>query len=138
MNPGIYYMKGGGFSVANGVSLTGNGVMIYVDNGGGQISFQGGGNITMSAPTSGTYAGVVMFQDRGNTKAISIANGSTTNITGTVYAPSAAAQFAGGAALSQFGSQFIVKTMNISNNADIRVNWSSGTVARSRSIGLVE
>ena len=138
MNPGIYYMKAGSFTVANGVTLNGTGVMVYVDNGGGSFSFQGGGVINMTAPTSGTYAGVVMYQDRASSKAISIANGSTTNITGTFYAAGAAMNFAGGASASSFGSQIIAKTMNISNNADIRLNWSSTTVARSKSMSLVE
>ncbi len=130
MAPGTYYMKGGGFSVANGATLTGSGVMIYLDSGGGQLSFQGGGNITLSAPTTGTYSGVLVFQDRANTSTISIANGSTSNMTGTIYAPSAPVTFAGGAANSEFGSQFIVKSMNISNNASISVNTTTTNVAR--------
>ncbi len=138
MSPGLYYMKGGSFSIANGATVNGSGVTIYVDSGGGQISFQGGGVINMSAPTSGTYAGIVMFLDKNSSQGINIANGSTTTVTGTVYAPSATATFAGGASATQLGSQFIVKKMNISNNADIRINWSTGTVARTRSINLVE
>ncbi len=137
MNPGVYYMKGGSFSIANGATVTGSGVMIYVDNGGGQVSFQGGGNITLGAPTSGPYTGVLIFQDRSSTQPISIANGSTSNLTGTVYALSAAMNVAGGAT-SQYGSQIIVKTMNLSNNADVRINYGNGTVARGRSLNVVE
>jgi hypothetical protein len=90
------------------------------------------------APTSGTYSGIVMYQDRSNTSAISIANGTTTNITGTFYAAGAAISFAGGAQLSQFGSQIIAKTINLSNNASVSVNWSAGTVARRPSLNIVE
>jgi Flp pilus assembly protein TadG len=144
MNPGTYYMQGGGFNIGNGATVTGSGVLIYLNNGGGQVSFQGGGNITLSPPTSGPYMGMVIYQDRGNSNAISIANGSTSNITGTVYAASAAVNIAGGASASQFGSQFIAESMNVSNNADVRINWSStdvsetSSVAQGKVVSLVE
>ena len=138
MSPGLYYMQGGSFSIANGATVTGSGVTVYVDSGGGQISFQGGGNITLGASTSGPYAGVVLYLDRNSSQGLNIANGSTSNITGTVYAPSATATFAGGASSSQYGSQFVVKTMNVSNNANVTVNWSSTSVSRSRSLSIVE
>jgi hypothetical protein len=137
MNPGLYYIEGG-FTVANGVTLTGTGVTIYIAPGSGAFSFQGGGIINLSAPTSGTYAGIVMYQDRSNTNTISIANGTTTTITGTFYAPGAAINFAGGAQLSQFGSQIIANTINLSNNASVSVNWNAGTVARRPSLNIVE
>jgi hypothetical protein len=137
MAPGLYYMKGG-FSVANGATLSGTGVTIYLDSSGGALSFQGGGVISLTAPTTGTYAGITVFQDRANTSSISIANGSTSAITGTIYAPSSAVSFAGGAANSEYGSQFIVKRMNISNNAAIKVNSTTGNVAQGKSLNLVE
>jgi hypothetical protein len=138
MSPGIYYIQGGGFTVANGVTLTGTGVTIYIAPGSGAFSFQGGGVINLSAPTSGTYAGLVMYQDRSNTNPISIANGTTTTITGTLYAAGSTITFAGGAQLSQFGSQIIANEVNLSNNASVKVNWSQGTVARRPSLNIVE
>jgi hypothetical protein len=136
MSPGIYYMKWdttkkqGSFTIANGATVTGSGVMVYVDSGGGGISFQGGGRITLSPPTTGTYTGVVMYIDRNSTKGtINIANGSTTTVSGTVYAPSSPVIFAGGASYNQMGSQYICDTLNLSNNAYIGITWSSSSVA---------
>ncbi len=130
MNSGTYYMQNGSFSIGNGATVTGSGVMIYCDSSGGGISFQGGGKITLSPPTTGTYTGVVMYIDRNSTKGtINIANGSTTSITGTVYAASAAVTFAGGASYNQMGSQYICDTLNLSNNAYVGITWSSSTVA---------
>lgn len=136
MTPGVYYMRNGGFSIANGVKLAGEGVMIYVDNGGGKFNFQGGGVIGLSAPESGPYAGIVMWQDRDSNQPISIANGSETTIKGTVYAAGAAMTVAGGAGISQYGSQIIAKTMNISNNANIRTTGDPNEIAR-RSVSLL-
>ena len=123
MNPGIYYMKNGGFTVGNGVQLTGTGVMIYIDSGGGAINLQGGTTINLTAPTSGTYSGIAYFQDRNNTSLLNnIANGATVNMTGTLYAPNAALTIAGGASGTQYGSQFIVKSLNLSNGINITIN----------------
>ncbi len=140
MSPGVYYMKNGGFSVANGVKLSGSGVMIYIDNGGGKFNFQGGGVIDLSAPESGPYTGIVMYQDRNSSQTISIANGSATTITGTVYAPGAEMDIAGGASNSQYGSQIIAKTMHLSNNASIRTTGDPTKIARGSVslLGLVE
>lgn len=136
MSPGVYYMRNGGFSIANGVMLAGEGVMIYIDNGGGKFNFQGGGVINLSAPKSGDYAGIVMWQDRNSKQPISIANGSETTIKGTVYAPGAKMDVAGGAGISQYGSQIIVNTMNLTNNANIRTTGDPNEIAR-RSVALL-
>ena len=130
MSSGTYYMQGGSFTINNGATVTGSGVMIYVDSSGGGISFQGGGHITFSPPTSGTYTGVVLYIDRNSTAGtINIANGSTTTISGTVYAAGSPVIFAGGASYNQMGSQYICKTLNLSNNAYVGITWSSSSVA---------
>ena len=122
MNPGIYYRKAG-FTVANNVNLNGSGVMIYMDSGGGSLNFQGGCTITLSPPTSGTYSGIVYYQDRANSSKLNnIANGSMVNMGGTVYAPSSAMTIAGGASGATYGSQYIVKSLNLSNGVNININ----------------
>jgi hypothetical protein len=132
MQPGIYYMKGGGFTVANGVAVTGEGVMVYVENGNGSFNIQGGANIKFSPPTTGDYAGIMFYQDRNSTKDFNIANGTSTRITGTVYAPGAKLIFAGGAQYGQGGvanqaaSRMIVKRLDISNNAFVGVTVEQG------------
>jgi Flp pilus assembly protein TadG len=143
MQPGIYYMKGGDFIVDNGVSVSGEGVMIYTENG-YSISIQGGGVIKFSPPTSGTYAGMMFYQDRSSSKTMSIANGSTTVIKGTVYAANAQINFAGGAQYGQGGvanqgaSQFIAKQLNVSNNAYVSIGYNASDVARRKALNLVE
>jgi hypothetical protein len=140
MSPGVYWMKGGTFSIANGAAVTGNGVTIYCDGSGssGGVSFQGGGVISLTAPTSGTYAGVVIYENRTSSQPINIANGSTTTISGTIYAANAAVTYAGGASFNQSGSQVVARSLNISNNAYVGFNWSASTVARTKAYGLVE
>ena len=50
MNPGLYYFKGGaGLTIANGATLSGTGVTVYMETG-GTINFEGGTTTTLSAP----------------------------------------------------------------------------------------
>ena len=137
LNPGTYYIKAGGLTIANGATVLGNGVTIYLANLGGKINIQGGANVTLTPPTSGTYAGVSIFQDRANTQTVSIANGTTSSITGTIYAADAQVAIAGGASGIMYSSQFVAKTMNISNNVDLRVN-NTQTTGTTRKLNLVE
>ncbi|MGH9762826.1 MAG: hypothetical protein ACREAC_18545, partial [Blastocatellia bacterium] len=71
LSPGIYYIDGsGGVQFNGGATATGSGVMFYFTNG-ASINAVGGGNkvsnIQLSAPTSGTYAGILMYEDPNDT-----------------------------------------------------------------------
>ena len=63
LNPGVYYINGGGISMSGSSSLSGSGVFIY-NTGSGAINLSGSGSISLSPMTSGTYAGITVFQDR--------------------------------------------------------------------------
>ena len=139
MQPGLYYIQGGSFTVANGASLSGSGVTIYIDNGGGGISFQGGTSTTLSAPTSGTYNGLVYFQNRSSTVAPQFGNGSSVKLTGTFYAAAAGITLTGGTSYSQLSSQLVVSTLGVSNGSQINIPYSSSSVAASSGVfGLVQ
>ncbi len=130
MAPGLYYFKNGAnLTIANGARLTGSGVTIYTQ-GGGTINFEGGTTTTLSAPGSssnGTIQGMVYMQDRTSTTAPNFANGTSVNLSGTFYAAKAPLVFAGGN-LSNFASQVVVDSMNLSNDAQITVNYSASNV----------
>ena len=71
ISPGIYYINGsGGVSFNGSATVTGSGVMFYF-TGTASINATGGGNqvsnIQLSAPTSGPYAGILMYQDPADT-----------------------------------------------------------------------
>ena len=136
MQPGTYYIQGGNFNVANGVTLSGSGVTIYIDNTNvpgtsspGSISFQGGTTSNLSAPSSGTYSGLLYFQNRNSTTSPQFGNGATINMKGTFYAAGAPLTFNGGTSTNQLSNQMVVKSMNISNGATVNVPYSSSSVA---------
>ncbi|HWD00237.1 MAG TPA: pilus assembly protein TadG-related protein [Candidatus Sulfopaludibacter sp.] len=100
---GIYYLQGGGVNWQNG-TVTGTGVTIYLTNplSGGTAStgFKINGNMTihLSAPTSGSYRGLVVFQDRTLAVGSKFNGGAGMDFQGTIYMPDAAISYAGGAA----------------------------------------
>lgn len=136
MSPGIYYIKNGGFSLSGGSSLTGAGVMIYIANGGGKLDFQGGGVVKMSAPTNGPYAGMILYQDRNSSTALSIAGGANTKMTGTLYAAKAALAISGGAPNDEYGSQIIVGTLSVTGGANF-VTTGDPTQSARRAVSLL-
>jgi len=136
MNSGIYIIEGGGFTVSGTASVSGPGVLIvnagssYPNTGGtyGSITLSSAGSYNLSPPTTGTYAGIVIFQSRDNTKALTVsANASA--LTGTIYAPAAQVAESGNA---QLNAAIIADTMTIGGNgvADVVVHSApSGPVA---------
>jgi hypothetical protein len=140
--PGIYYMDGGGFSFSGQGSLSGQGVMIYNAPGNGNsdgISVTGQGSVNLTGMTSGIYQGMTFFQDRTSsvTGNISGTSGST-SITGTFYFAGALLNISGNGGVVNLGSQYISNDLNLGGNGTININWTPNTVARKRSIYLVE
>ncbi|WP_165068987.1 pilus assembly protein TadG-related protein [Paludisphaera rhizosphaerae] len=133
MSPGVYYIKSGNFEVSNGVRATGTGVTIYLYNG--DVNIQGGNGTSLTAPTSGTYQDVAIWQrsvynsstnDYSPTHSIAMANGTNNTITGKIYAPGASMSIAGGSN-NTYGTQLIVNKLNVSNNAVVNVPVSTGS-----------
>jgi Flp pilus assembly protein TadG len=117
----IFYLEGGGLSMNSpSSSLTGTGVMIYngETNGAtnapssvGPINISSG-VVQLSAPTTGTYTGISIFQDRNATAQLTLTGGGGTNVTGAIYAAGAPAKIAGGSNIVP-GAAFITNTLTI-------------------------
>jgi hypothetical protein len=96
MQPGIYIFQGGGFQVSQpGTTVQGTGVMIYNTGtsgatGTGSINFDDKCTVTLRPPTSGTYAGISIFQNRLANQNVQIQANHNKTITGAIYAPAAA------------------------------------------------
>jgi hypothetical protein len=91
MAPGQYIFTG--TVQDNGATVIGNGVSMYVTNTGGPVQFNGA-NDTFSAPSSGSNAGVLLYQSPANTNVVQF-NGGSVSMSGLVYAPNALGQVNG-------------------------------------------
>src|SRR5208337_1525000 len=83
----IYIAPAGGLSLTAQQSITGTNVMIFVPSG--SISLTGTGAVTLTPMTTGPYAGITFFQDRGDSNLDTLVGNGILNITGSIYAPAA-------------------------------------------------
>ncbi|MFT3879448.1 MAG: matrixin family metalloprotease [Gemmatales bacterium] len=121
LNPGTYILAGGGFNVSGNGIVNGTGVFFFntgtdtVNNTGtfGAISFSGNAQVNLSAPTSGTYAGILFYQHKNNTRALSMSGNGMLGTNGTIYAPTAQVVLSGNA---QIQESMVVNTLTISGN----------------------
>ena len=99
---GIYILEGGGLDLENG-TINGTGITFYMTGPSASgVKINGNMNVNLTAPTSGTYWGLLFFQDRTLSPAPSstLNGGANMNLNGTVYLPGSAVTYNGGSATS--------------------------------------
>jgi hypothetical protein len=131
LRPGLYVLAGGGMKVSGNSTLTGTDVTLYNTSanfpaaGGatGNLSFTGNGSLALTPPTSGTYAKVLVFQDRANTKVLTVSgNGMVNGLAGTIYGAVMPIQLSGNGAMPV---QLIADSMTITGNGEITIQGAT-------------
>lgn len=88
--PGIYVMRDGEFIVNSGARAKGQDMMMYLEgSNNARFNINSDSHIAFSGRTSGPYAGLVFFQERGSRADHSILNSDSSSIIeGVIYLPS--------------------------------------------------
>jgi prepilin-type N-terminal cleavage/methylation domain-containing protein len=96
LTAGVYiFQKGLSISGNKNVKVDGtSGVLLYFPNG-GTYSVSGQATVDLSAPASGTYQGVVLFEARDNPATMTVSGQGITNYNGAIYAPDATVDVSG-------------------------------------------
>ena len=95
LNPGVYVIDGGDLKINSHAEVSGSDVTFYLVNG-GQVQINGTAELHLSAPTSGTYSGLLMFVGRNEPYKKHFINGNAdSSLDGGLYAPSAHMQLTG-------------------------------------------
>jgi len=140
MSAGVYVFTGT-LSLQGHGSLTGTGVTIYLPGPSGSMDGGGSGNTTLNltAPTSGAYNGILIYEDANNTNPIDLRGTPVANLTGIIYAPSAQLTL-GGNTTENFTADIIVNKLYDFGNATINITNYTSTVSTSplTTIALVE
>jgi hypothetical protein len=132
LNPGVYYVDRGSFDVSGGAQITGTGVTIILTSSTGSnyatVSVNANTSVNLSAPTSGAYSGMLMYQDRraaasGNGNCgnnVNCLNGGTNmNLTGVIYIPNQTLSYIGGAASGgSTCTQLIARVVQFNGNVN--------------------
>lgn len=130
LSPGTYYIHGGDFKVNGNAELTGSGVTIILTGTGsgvGNMDINGTADLTLSAPTSGDYEGILVYQDRdapaGGTNKIN--GGSTNNLVGTMYFPNQSVEFSGNSSGASSCLRLVADTVSFRGNSSMSHNCAT-------------
>ncbi len=123
-NPGLYIVSGGDFKVSTSSAYaSGSGVTFYVKSG--SVLMQGGTNADFSAPTSGTWEGMLFYQDRADTNTATISGGSNAALTGVLYFPNAPVTYSGGSAGTSPYTVIVAGSATFSGGSTLNSDFSS-------------
>jgi hypothetical protein len=129
LKPGLYIIDGEGtanaysFSVSGGATVNGTtGVSFYFVND-ASFAFSNGSTMNLTAPTTnvssvGINAGILFYEDPGDTAADTFTGGSAGNINGIMYLPAANLTFGRGNA-STFSTDLVVGSLTMTGNASL-------------------
>jgi Flp pilus assembly protein TadG len=128
MNPGNYIIKDSAFLVDSNSHLTGSGVMVHTTSN-SYLDFDSNTVITLSAPTSGPYSGILFFQDPANTQQSFFDSNSANNLTGVLYFPKAKVKFDSNVQMTALGSctQIVAWEIEFNSNAGLKMDYKKDT-----------
>ena len=119
LDPGVYVISGGTFDLNANANITGTGVMFYLTNG-ATLKFNGNAQMNLSAPTTGTYAGMLFFSDRSQANASQSFNGTDSSVlTGALYFPTQAVTVNGNYTGTNGCMQLVADTISYSGSSTL-------------------
>ncbi|MHC2019637.1 pilus assembly protein TadG-related protein [Methylobacterium sp. CM6247] len=121
LSPGVYVIKGP-LTLKNGASIKGNDVIIYMDGLGSDIFFHSKTSFELKAPTTGPYAGMVLWSDKRNTHDHDIYSKFGASAEGTIYAPSSQVEFENDVVWEANCIRIIVSRLELDNDSKYRAS----------------
>ncbi len=131
---GLYFLQGEGLKITGNGVVTGDEVTFYIDEG--QVTLTGTSDTQLTAPDSGPYDGVVIFQNRSLTTTVNMSGDAISDGWGAIYAAGAQIHLVGNTG-STF-HQFISDTFLMDGNSSITVDYFSGFSVPVPVMSLVE
>ncbi len=122
LTPGLYIINGG-FSMTGGGTISGTGITFFLAAPNGSASLSGSGSLNISAPTSGTYNGILFFEDPADSNAMSITGSTGSNLAGIFYAPSAALTMTGSSGANIY-ADLVVSSLSMTGTSNFQ-NYST-------------
>lgn len=124
--PGTYIIEGGTFKANGNAVLTGTGVTFVLKNN-AQIAFNGNATLKLSAPTSGTYAGMLFFGGRSNAAntAITLNGNAASVMTGAIYFPNQVVSYIGNFQGANGCTQLVARIVQWSGNSNLAADCSA-------------
>jgi Flp pilus assembly protein TadG len=121
LQPGTYYTSGALFANAN-ANVTGTGVTFVVEGG---MTINGSAHFNISAPTTGSMAGMLFIGPKGSTSSATINGDSSSSMTGNIYFPSAPVSFLGNFSGTNGCMHIVADTVQWTGNTTVGINCSA-------------
>jgi hypothetical protein len=155
LDPGTYVIDGGDLSIGAQAHVTCDGCTFVLTSKTadtnpssiGNVTINGGAEVDLTAPDTGTYAGLIIYQDRraiydGSANTTNLINGNAnSSFEGAFYFPSQQATFTGTAGMNTECMQLVARRVEFSGTASITNDCPTGGAKKSfvgRSVRLVE
>lgn len=123
--PGLYCITNANGNMHG--TTSGTGVTFYIMDPDFTLRFNGGGGFAVSAPTSGTYKGILMFSGitaSPCTQDLEYRGNGTSDNVGTIFLPSACIDVRGNGSSSETNSQIIGYTVSSNGTGDVYINYN--------------
>jgi Flp pilus assembly protein TadG len=116
-SPGVYVITGNNSLKITGGTVTGSGVTFVIANG-ASVDLEGNGSTTLSAPTSGSYSGMLFYGYTATTQnnGIKFTGTATQNLNGALYFPKSDISYSGTNASSGVCTNVVGLTVGVVGN----------------------
>jgi len=133
------YCISGNFKLNAGENLSGTDVTILMETGG--ITWNGGAEVNLTAPSSGDLAGLLIYAPMSNTSTMSFNGNANSTLKGTIFMPAAPIAYSGTGNLNPSYVQIIGYTVELTGTNDTNIlyqdpdNWDANMPAQ---VGLFQ
>ena len=135
LNPGLYVVTGY-INLGAQTSMTGSGVTIYLPNAG--VSMAGGATVSITAPSTGTWQGILFYQRRGNSTDSTLVGGTAQAMNGVLYFPSSHLNYTGGSGTSATATTIVSDTLTLVGNSYISAAATTGYSGTVGGVAMIE
>jgi hypothetical protein len=128
LQPGVYFFPDSQLIANAGGKIIGNGVMLYFNGAGGYLNANSDSVVQLTAITSGTFRGIVMFQSRASSSASApphiVNSNSSSFLQGMIYVPNGKLMMNSQSTLNLNATYtaVIARTMEINSGAAFMAN----------------
>ena len=140
LSPGVYVVSGGNFRINANANISGSGVTIYI-MAGSSVHINGTATVNLSAPTSGTYSGMLFFGDRNGTEDVTFNGTAASKLTGAIYFANQEISYLGNFSGNGGCTQVVGNTVAWSGNTTINQDctaYGMKTIPAMQVVKLVE
>lgn len=135
--PGVYIIDGNSLDIGSQAVISGTGVTFILTSNNATsnpstiatLDMNGGANVQLTAPASGPYQGVLIYQDRRalDTGTNTINGNASSTLQGAIYMPSQAVSFSGNSGMNTQCIQIATRRVTFTGNNNIANNCPSGS-----------